>query len=169
MINDEKLDLGSGSQLRKYMAVNSSSKDIMFKSDDIKKSEQARNIGPHYFASDRWCDEFFRDFKEENFESMINDFADSFKERLREDVADWLVSDTKSGIQQQMWSFVDKMVKHILAGDEWAIKRYVFLEGYEGRMIRKAIWNEFKDEIRCKRIDDLEKSIERLNEFVKNK
>lgn len=138
----------------------------MFSEEDIKDGNKYSSLGPAYLASRRWCEGFMSGFREEHFEPLLKDFLERFRNQFWDDVATFLKANTMSHIHDKMWQFVDDMVEHILAGDEWAIKKYALDDRFRCRRVRKALVDAFPEELKDERIRDLEKEIADLKRHM---
>lgn len=137
----------------------------------IEMAKGMETLGPAYFDGRDVAEKICAKFQDEHFKPLIKDFGNKFTEYLWESVSNYLLSDTESNIQGNIWRIVDYSIKGLLAGDEWAIKKYV-MEKYNAENIRAAIAKHIPTELQDMRLADLEKENERLKkdlEFARSR
>jgi len=134
----------------------------MFTDQDWLDAERTQTLGPHYHAADRVCKEAMQGFTEEMMKPLVADAVEAFQDKLWDHMRDFLWSDTEMNLQTKMWHMVDDIVKAILGGNEWAIKRYVLGERYECQDIRKAIAAEIPEQLQAAEVKDLRARVEQL-------
>jgi len=146
--------------------------DKILTDDDWAQSESYNTLGPAYFAARRVCDEATKSFTDEMMEPLVKDAADAFTEKLWDHIRDYLWDDTRENLQSKMWHMVDDIVKAILGGNEWAIKRYVLGERYDCENVRKQLAALIPEQLQSKTIKDLQAEVERLrkdNEWLRER
>lgn len=140
----------------------------MFTEDDLVKGAENEALGPEYFAANRVAAEVMAKFKEERFKPLIDEFADQFRDKLWDDVRDYLIGDTEMNVQSSIRQMAEGTIRALLTGEEWAMKRYPFCNYNDGEKIRKRIAEHVGDEIARHRIADLEKEVKRLTESLRH-
>lgn len=138
----------------------------MFDADDIEKGTEHLTLGPAYFAARKTAERFMADFASEHFKPLVEEFTKEFRNRLWTNIDDWLLSDTENNLQSMMWRHTDNMVKHVLAGDDWAMKKFALGERYDCECVRKAVAEHIPKELQDARIADLEAEVEELKKAV---
>lgn len=138
----------------------------MFEADDIEKGADHPTLGPAYFAARKTAERFMADFAAEHFKPLVEEFTKEFRDRLWTNIDDWLLSDTENNLQSHMWRHADNMVKYVLAGDDWAMKKFALGERYDCERIRKAVAKHIPKELQDARIADLEAEVEKLKKDV---
>jgi hypothetical protein len=134
----------------------------MFEADEIEQGTEMPNLGPAYFAARKSAEKFMAAFEAEHFKPMIDKFAQDFRDAMWSDVTAFFLSDTESNLQGEMWRHADNMVKHILAGEDWAIKKFVLGERYDCEKVRAAVAKQVPTELQDARVADLEAQLARL-------
>ena len=135
-----------------------------FTAEEIAFGEQHPSLGPEYEGARNAAEAFMSKFEAEYFKSLIDQFADAFRDKLWTDLADWLIGDTESNLQSEMRRMVEGSVNALLTGEQWAFNRYPLAKYHDGEKVRKAIAAHIGDEIAKARIADLEKDISSLRE-----
>jgi hypothetical protein len=131
---------------------------------DIDESKGHDVLGPAYFASRRIVDAAMEQFMAKELEPLVKASVDQFYMKLQEAVETSLWEDSAWNLQNKMWHMVDEMVRHLLAGERWAIERYALAERYDGEKIRAALAKLIPQEIQALRIADLEAEVMVLRE-----
>lgn len=139
----------------------------MFEADEVSKGIDNPILGPSYFAARKTAERFMASFEAEHFKPLIDEFTEKFRDELWSNISEWLLMDTESNLQGEMWTHVDNMVKHVLAGDEWAIKKFALGERYDCERIRKTLASYIPKELQDARISDLESEVDRLTRDIK--
>jgi hypothetical protein len=138
-----------------------------FNDDDLDQGKASPILGPDYFAARRISEAVMAKFEAEHLKPLVEKTADEFREKLWDDLKDYIIGDTEMNVQNAIWRMVKDTVQALLTGEEWAMNRYPY-EGYsDGEKVRKAIAAHSGDEIARRRIADLEKEVERLKESLR--
>jgi hypothetical protein len=135
---------------------------IGFTPDELEEAAKYGSLGPEYFAGRKVAEAFMAKFHEDHFKSMVDEFADQFRDKLWSDIADFLLADTESNIHSGIVRMVEGTIRALLTGEEWAMQRYPFCDYRDGEKIRKAIAEHSGDAIAQARNADLEKQITSL-------
>jgi hypothetical protein len=138
-----------------------------FTADDIEQGEQYPSLSPEYFAARRVAEAVMTKFEPEHFKPLIDAFADQFRDKLWDDVRDYLINDTEQNIHTQICHMVEGTVRALLTGEQWAMNRYPFCDYRDGPKIRAAIAEHSCDEVAKRRIADLEKEVDRLTDSLR--
>lgn len=133
-----------------------------FSEEDLKSGEEFPSLGPAYFAAQKTVERFLDGFDMKLFRPIIDELVKKVQEDLNSELLTWLLSDTESNLHGTMWRHADSMVKHVLAGDEWAIKKYALGDRYDCEAVRAAVAKAVPAELQDARIADLEAEVERL-------
>lgn len=144
----------------------------MFTDEQLAQGEQSPTLGPAYFAAREAARRFMEAFEAGHFEPLIKKFADDFRDKLWSDIDTFLISDTESNLQSEMWRFADNNVKHLLAGEKWAIDKFLLGNRYDCEKIRATVARLVPKELQDARIADLEAEVMRLrtdNEFLRRR
>ena len=130
--------------------------------EHLKEAEDYPGLGPHYFAARETAKNVMEKFDlefPERFEPMAKKFADELYHRALDYFRDYLLSDTEHNVQDVIWRQIDDSVEALMSGERWAIERYCLTDRYDGEKIREAVAKHIPNELRDKRIDDLEKEV----------
>jgi hypothetical protein len=133
---------------------------------DITDMASTPTLGPGWSASRRIADKLMRDWTDERFKALIDEFSKRFNEHLWDDVQASLQSDSHWNVQCYIRQMVDDTVKALLTGQPWALQRYPLTENYEGAEIRAAIAKHVPIELLDKRVADLQAENKRLRESL---
>lgn len=133
-----------------------------FTDDDIEQGADA--LGPEYFAARRVSEAVMAKFEAEHLKPLVEKVADEFRDKLWDDLKDYIVGDTEMNVQSHICQMVEGTIRGLLTGEEWAMRRYPFCDYRDGEKIRKAIAEHSGDEVAKARIADLEKELKRLRE-----
>ena len=133
--------------------------DDVFSAENLREGEKSPTLGPAYFASRDIAERFMSKFTAEQFKPMLDQFTMQFRDKMWSDMQDYLMSDTEANIQGEMWRQADRMVEYLVAGEDWAMKKFVLNERYDFDKVRKAIAAHIPQELQDKRIEVLEQQI----------
>lgn len=139
----------------------------MFTDEHIAKGIQAPTLGPAYFCSREVVERAMEGVQSSDFKPMVDGVVKTISDHIWEKVQDHLLADTEMNLQGAMWNQVDAMVKHLLAGEEWAMKKFLLGERYDCDKIRRTVAQHVPKEIQDARVADLEKEVARLKDELK--
>jgi hypothetical protein len=137
---------------------------------DIDASKEYPTLGPAYYSANRFATEFVIGAEGEQFKPVVEKIVKDIHDELWTRVADSMVYSVESAVQSHIWQTVDSIVRHLLAGEKWAIKKYALGERYECEKIRAAVAAHVPKEIQDARIADLEAELTRVksdNEWLR--
>ena len=144
--------------------------ETIFTDADIARGSSHPALGPEYFAAKSFMDRFAAGWQEEHLkplaESITKEVTDRIRDKLWDDMRDYLISDTEINAQGAIYSMVNDTVKALLSGEKWALERYPLAKRFEAEKIRAAIAKHIPDEIAKARIADLEAKIEGLEKSL---
>lgn len=138
--------------------------DEVFSEKNIIDGEKSLTLGPAYFASRDIAERFMAKFEAEHFKPMLNKFTMEFRDLMWTDMSTFLMSDTESNLQGEMWRQADRMVEYLVSGEPWALQKFVLNERYDFDKVRKAIAAHIPQELQDARITFLEGQITKLKE-----
>lgn len=124
--------------------------------EDIAEAEKYSSLGPAYFAAQRICKRAMVAFEAEHMKPLVEEFAKQVQDVLWDSVRDSLWDDTEMNLQGRMWDLVDRTVKALLTGEQWALERYALGSRYDCAAIRAAVASHIPTELQDPRIADLE-------------
>lgn len=128
----------------------------------LDEAERHPELGPHYFAARETAEKFMAQFEAQHLEPLLKKAAESFHDRMREDLENFLLSDVESNIQGTIWRQIDDSVRALLSGEQWALKRYALAGRYDCEKIRATVAKHIPAELQDARVSDLEAEIDRL-------
>lgn len=134
----------------------------------LDEAEKYEVLGPAYFDASSVAERFMAKFKDEQFEPLVKEFTDKFRDELWSDITCSLLSDTEMNLQGELHRMVDSTVFALLTGDKWAIERYPLAKYHDGEKVRAALSKTAGDQIAQARIADLEAENKRLEDRVKS-
>lgn len=134
----------------------------MFTDAHLAEGEESPTLGPAYFCSRDVVERAMAGVQASDFKPLIDSFSKEFTDAVWRTVQDHLLSDTEMNLQGAMWRQVDDMVKHLLAGEKWAMDRFVLGARYDCERIREAVAAHIPNVLRDARIADLEAQLERM-------
>ncbi|WP_342641327.1 hypothetical protein [Rhodoligotrophos ferricapiens] len=128
-------------------------------------------LGGEYFAAREAAARFLAHRQEEHAEHLAEEITkpvlDTVKERVWDVFRDWLLSDTEYNVQMTMARMVEDSVKALIGGDKWANVKYISPEGYRTEKVRETLAKLYTDEIKDRRIADLEKEVDHLKQSLR--
>ena len=74
--------------------------------------------------------------------------------------------DNENNLQGEMWRHADRMVKHVLAGDDWAMKKFALGQRYDCQKVRETVAKCIPKELQDARVADLEAQVEQLKRDI---
>lgn len=138
--------------------------DVTFTSED----EAAPPIlGPEYYASNRLAEAMLAKFDAEHIKPIIEKAADEFREKLWDDVRDWLLADTEQNVAGAVRDMVGQTIDALLTGKEWAMQRYPFADYCRGEEIRAAVCKHAGDAVLARRIKELEETVAKRDDTIR--
>lgn len=137
---------------------------IGFTAEDIAEGTENSSLGPEYFAARRVSEAVMAKFEAEHLKPLVEKIADEFRDKLWDDLKDYIVGDTEMNVQTEVRNMVEGTIRALLTGEEWAMQRYPFCDYRDGEKIRKRIAEHSGDAIAQARIADLEKQLKQLRE-----
>ena len=141
--------------------------DSIFTDEEIEFGEQHPMLGPDYERARKVAQRFMESFKEEHFEKLHEEFCKQFAERLWGDISTFLIGDTECNLQTEMRHIAEGTVFALLHGHKGYTQRYVLRDGLQPAMVRAAIFEQFKDEMIDKGIQERDEEIHRLKEVMR--
>lgn len=137
--------------------------DVTFTDADIAYGPV---LGPEYRASQRLAEAMLEKFQAEHLKPLVDKVADEFRDKLWDDVRDWLLEDTEQNVAGAVREMVEQTIVALLTGKEWAMQRYPFANYSKGEEVRKAVAQHGGEPLLMARIADLEAELKRANETI---
>ena len=128
----------------------------------------AASLGPEYFASQRLAEAMINKFDAEHLKPLVDKVADEFREKLWDDVRDYLLADTEQNVAGEVRYMVEQTVNALLTGKEWAMQRYPYADYSKGEEIRAAIAKHAGDALLARRVADLEAEVEKQRQTIEH-
>lgn len=138
---------------------------IQFTEEDEASSTA---LGPEYFASQRLAADIMQKFDAEHLKPLVEKVADEFREKLWDDVRDWLLCDAEINVHGAVRDMVEQTINALLTGKEWAMQRYPYANFSRGEEIRKAVAAHGSDKLLMARIADLEAELVKKTETIRH-
>ncbi len=138
-----------------------------FTADDFAQADTYGNLGPAYFAAQRVMADFMKAFTDEHLHPMVKAISDEIYSQVQTSFEAYLFENAELNTASAIDRMVHETVKALLAGDEWAMKRYPLASRYEADKVREAIAKHIPAQLQDARIKDLEAEVARLTEDVK--
>lgn len=135
-----------------------------FTEDDIAIGP---TLGPQYRASNRLAEAMLEKFEAEHLKPLVEKVADEFRERLWDDVLNYLLSDTEQNVAGAIRHMVGQTVEALLTGKQWAMNSYPYADYSKGREIREAVCKHGGETLMAKRVADLEEELARKEETIR--
>ncbi len=139
------------------------SDSVTFTEEDIALGPM---LGPEYGASNRMAEAMLEKFQAEHLKPLVDKVADEFRDKLWDDVRDWLLADTEQNVAGAVREMVEQTIVALMTGKEWAMQRYPFAKYSKGEDIRKAVAQHGGEPLLMARIADLEAELKRANETI---
>ena len=139
----------------------------MFTDDDLKQAEHYEVLGPAYFAARRVAEQLMAGVESEPLKAVLKKCADDLTSGIYEYVEDQMRSDLERNLQGHIQDMVERTVRALLSGEEWAMRQYPLSHGYDAEKIRAAIAKHCGDRVLAARVAELEKTVERQAESLK--
>ncbi|WP_333571356.1 hypothetical protein [Sphingomonas sp.] len=124
-------------------------------------------LGPEYGASNRLAEAMTAKFNEEHLKPLVESVADAFREKLWDDVRDWLLADTEQNVAGAVRDMVGQTIDALLTGKEWAMARYPYADYSRGEEIRKAVARHAGDTMLTRRVAELEAEVAKRDETIR--
>lgn len=138
----------------------------MFTDEHIAEGVKMPTLGPAYFCSREVIERAMAGVQSSDFKPMLDSIMKQITDHVWEKMHDHLLSDTEMNLHGAMWRQVDDMVKHIMAGERWAMDKFALGERYDCEAVRAAVARHVPAELQDARVADLEKQIEQLKKDI---
>jgi hypothetical protein len=121
------------------------------------------HLGANYFAARDIADRVMDKFAAEMFKPLVEKFTKEFSDKLWDQINIWLIEDTRSNLQVEINTRIERTIEALLTGNRQYIDQFV-LPAYSthGEVIRAAIAKAIPEELQARRIKDLEDQVESL-------
>lgn len=133
----------------------------------VNKAEEHPTLWPAYFSARDFTDRLLEKADESEFEPIVKKFVDDAYSKLLDVVQAHIVLDLSLNVHGEILRTVDDIVKALLSGEQWAVKKYVLGERYDCEKIRAEVARHIPAELQDKRVADLEEEVKRLREQLK--
>jgi hypothetical protein len=137
---------------------------VSFTDDDIAVGPV---LGPEYRASNRLAEAMLVKFEAEHLKPLVEKVADEFRDKLWDDVRDWLLTDTELNVGGAVRDMVEQTITALLTGKEWAMQRYPYADYSKGEEIRKAVAVHCGDTLASRRVAELEAEVAKHDETIR--
>ena len=147
--------------------MSDTAKDDVFTADDLQQAEHYGTLGPAYFAARRAAESLMAGVESEPLKRVLTKCADELTQGIYAYVEDGMRGDLERNLQGHIDNMVQRTVRALLTGDEWAMKQYPLAQYHDGEAIRAAVAKHGGEPLLMARIADLEKENVRLNESLR--
>lgn len=124
-------------------------------------------LGPEYGASNRLAEAMLAKFEAEHLKPLVEKVADEFRDKLWDDVKEYLLGDTEMNVAGAVRDMVHQTIDALLTGKEWAMQRYPYADYSRGEEIRAAVAKHGGDTLLARRIADLEEKLAKRDETIR--
>lgn len=124
-------------------------------------------LGPRYDEATEVTKRFMEKFEAEHFEPMLKKFVDTFQDRLWTEVTCFLINDTASNLQSEIYNGIESSVKALLSGERWALERYALADRYDVKAVRETVAKHIAPELQDRRLAELETENEDLKRTIR--
>lgn len=133
-----------------------------------KEAESYSSLGAEYFAARDIAQRYMAKFEAEHFYGLLKVFIDRFRDEMWNDITAFFLSDAESNLASEIRHRVEYCIQALLTGNKSYITQFVLPEyGTFSEEIRAAVAKHIPEELRNRRIADLEKELERVKEQLK--
>lgn len=136
----------------------------IFTDEDFAKAETYQVLGPAHYSARRMAEELMQGTESAPFKQVADKCIDEIRTAVYEYVEDHLRLDLELNIGGHVRDAVERTVRALLTGEEWAMRQYPMAQNHDGEAIRKAVAAHGGESLLTARIADLEKEIARLKE-----
>lgn len=137
-----------------------------FTETDFADAEKAESLGPAYFAARRVAEALMQGVESEPLTRVLKKCADDLTNGIYDYIEDGMRSDLEINLQGHIRDMVERTVRALLTGEEWALRQYPLSKYHDGEQIREAVSKHGGDRLLTMRIADLETEIKRLRESL---
>ena len=138
-----------------------------FTESDISDGGRHVVLGPAYFAARRVAEQLMQGVESEPLIKVLKKCADDLTNGIYTYIEDGMRSDLESNLQGHIRDMVERTVRALLTGEEWALNQYPLAKYHDGEQIRAAVAKHGGDPLLMMRIADLETEVGRLRESLK--
>lgn len=139
----------------------------VFTEADFVDAKQHEILGPAYFAARRVAEALMQGVESEPLAKVLRKCADDLTNGIYEYIEDGMRADLESNLQGHIRDMVERTVRALLTGEEWALNQYPLAKYHDGEQIRAAVAKHGGEPLLMMRIADLETEIGRLRESLK--
>lgn len=134
--------------------------------EDMVEGAKMPVLGPMYFATRRFVEKSIAGDSSIDVKTLAKRFSDEVYEQILYSLENYLISNAESNVQTYLTNAVDEAVNALLAGHRWGLERYCLSGRYNAAEVRAAIASHIPEEIKGRRIADLEQQVKNLGEEV---
>jgi len=139
----------------------------VFTAKDLAEAESCETLGPAYFAARRAAEALMQGVESEPLTKIVKKCSDDLTQGLYEYVEEYLRSDLEQNLQGHIRDMVERTVRALLTGEEWALRQYPMARYHDGEAIRAAVAKHGGEPLLMQRIADLEQRVEELTQDLR--
>lgn len=125
-------------------------------------------IQPEWTRGHALAEKILNGFTAEHFKPIAEQAGKYVGEHLWDMIRDSLLSDTQYNVEGHIRYRIEESVKALLAGDQWAIAKYVLGDRYDHKDIRATLANAIAGPLQDARVKDLEAQVAQLEADLKH-
>lgn len=139
----------------------------VFTDEDVLKATTAPTLGPAYFAARRMGEALMVGAEASPFVAVAKKCIDEIQVAVYQYAEDYLRNDMEDNLAGHVRDMVERTVRALLTGEEWAMRQYPMAQYHDGEKVRAAVAKHGGEPLLLARITDLEKEVARLTETLK--
>lgn len=137
-----------------------------FTDAELAFGDECPALGPDYKRASDVAERAMSAFEVEHFNPLLDEFQKQFVDKMWDTMTDHLLSDTEMNLQSEMRRIAESSVFALLHGHKGYCHRYVLGDNFQAEKVREAIFEQFKDDIILKGIQERDEEIKRLKETI---
>ena len=135
--------------------------------EDFKDAERHDTLGPAYFAARRAAEALVQGVESEPLKKVVDKVTEDMRTALYAYVEDYMRDDMEQNLQHYIRDMVERTVRALLTGEQWALNQYPLAKYHDGEQIRIAVAKHGGEPLLMVRIADLEKHVASLTESLR--
>lgn len=141
--------------------------DDIFTIEDMAGAERHEILGPAYFAARRAAEALMQGVESEPLKKVADKVSEDMRMALYAYAEDYMRTDMEMNLQSHIREMVERTVRALLTGEQWALAQYPMAQYHDGEKIREAVAKHGGEPLLMARIADLEKEVARLTESLR--
>ena len=124
-------------------------------------------LGPAYFAARRIAEVLMQGVEAEPLKLVAQKVTDSISTAVYEYIENQMRGDLELNLQGHIRDMVERTVRALLTGEEWAMRQYPLSQYHDGEASRAAVAKHGAEPLLMMRVAELEATVARLSESLK--